>query len=640
MQLSRVLTRAGKAMWLLLLVPLLAIGATTAYLWNAPPDVHTFATVSVIAPEGQSTAATVTQAVDGFKSAVVSDTVAQLAAEDAGADLDVGHDLTAERVGTSNLVELRLTTEPGEDGDALLRALVARTNDALFSSTTRIRRGPGRAGAGELRRGDRRPRRSDEESGLLLPIEAYRAKAQRGDPAAGRARHGDASVDREAVQARLETPIAELDQIGESVNELENVQDQVIRTRDELATANQELDNVETRQQAASADESITVSELRASRTGGPRWSAARSPRPWSALALGGGLVLLIGLLRGPRRGRAGPRAGATAGQGGAPDGRSARGPPRSSTSAAPAAAAARCSPTCSARCRASVGRRGAVPLGARASCRTGCAAAASTSPPARSGTRSSTRRSGPATPARAGRRWPAAARRASRPRTRLRTLPAHLREARRAPPRTTSWPTSWTGCTPRSRPWPAPTWSSTPPSCRRTPRCSPGCDGIDLRVAHLVRDPRAAAYSWRRTKRQPDLGPGALMERRGAGKSAVLWSVWNRSLEMMCREPRRRLRRLTYEEFLADPRAAGPAACSTRSTLPPATSTAVFAGAGHRPPVGQPHGRRQPQPAPARAGPARARRRVADRMSRDRPRRGGALTWPTLRRYGYRLRG
>ena len=32
-------------------------------------------------------------------------------------------------------MELRLTTEPGEDGEALLRALVARTNDALFAST-------------------------------------------------------------------------------------------------------------------------------------------------------------------------------------------------------------------------------------------------------------------------------------------------------------------------------------------------------------------------------------------------------------------------------------------------------------------------------------------------------------------------
>lgn len=79
--------------------------------------------------------------------------------------------------------------------------------------------------------------------------------------------------------------------------------------------------------------------------------------------------------------------------------------------------------------------------------------------------------------------------------------------------------------------------------------------EGIELHVAHLVRDPRAAAYSWRRRKAQPDLGPGALMERRGATKSAVLWAVWNRSLESLAGDNRGAYARLTYEEFLADPR-------------------------------------------------------------------------------------
>ena len=139
-------------MWLLLLVPLLAIGATTAYLWNAAPDVHTFATISVIAPEGQSTAATVTQAVDGFKSAY--------------------------RAKLSEVTQLRL---------------------ALAT--------------------------------------------------------GDSSVNRDAVQERLQTANAELAKIGQSVNAFENVQDQVTRTRGDLATANQELDSVSTRQEAASADE-------------------------------------------------------------------------------------------------------------------------------------------------------------------------------------------------------------------------------------------------------------------------------------------------------------------------------------------------------------------------------------------------
>ena len=31
------------------------------------------------------------------------------------------------------------------------------------------------------------------------------------------------------------------------------------------------------------------------------------------------------------------------------------------------------------------------------------------------------------------------------------------------------------------------------------------GIEGVDVRVAHLVRDPRAAAFSWQRKKEQPD---------------------------------------------------------------------------------------------------------------------------------------
>jgi hypothetical protein len=301
MQLSRVLTRAGKAMWLLLLVPLIAIGATTTYLWNAAPDVHTFATVSVIAPEGQSTAATVTQAVDGFKSAVVSETVAKLAAEDADGNLDISHDLQVERVGTSNLVEMRLTTQPGEDGNAMTRALVARTNDALFASTT----ASAEAAVSQAQENyDKAIADRDDAvqaSGLLLPIESYRAKASEVTQLRVALAIGDSSVDRDAVQAKLTAAIKELNRIGGSVNSYENVQDQVIRSRGDLANANSELDSVETRQQAASADESITVSasEKQNSRTTMVRGAVAAAV---VGLALGGGLVLLIGLLRGPRK--------------------------------------------------------------------------------------------------------------------------------------------------------------------------------------------------------------------------------------------------------------------------------------------------------------------------------------------------
>jgi Sulfotransferase family len=74
---------------------------------------------------------------------------------------------------------------------------------------------------------------------------------------------------------------------------------------------------------------------------------------------------------------------------------------------------------------------------------------------------------------------------------------------------------------------------------------------GVEVSVAHLVRDPRGAAFSWRRTKEQPDRG--GLMEQRGAGKSAALWTAWNYGLERLFPEPGR-YARLTYEELLTAP--------------------------------------------------------------------------------------
>ncbi|WP_299033108.1 hypothetical protein [uncultured Pseudokineococcus sp.] len=52
---------------------------------------------------------------------------------------------------------------------------------------------------------------------------------------------------------------------------------------------------------------------------------------------------------------------------------------------------------------------------------------------------------------------------------------------------------------------------------------------GVDLRVVHLVRDPRATAWSWRRRKPTGDrAGAGALMPRPGLVRSSVLWVLWN----------------------------------------------------------------------------------------------------------------
>lgn len=76
----------------------------------------------------------------------------------------------------------------------------------------------------------------------------------------------------------------------------------------------------------------------------------------------------------------------------------------------------------------------------------------------------------------------------------------------------------------------------------------------VDLRVVHLVRDPRAAAWSWLRKKELPDNAAQAHMERISPLKSSLLWDVWNATTDRLW--PGRNHILVRYEDFVADPRA------------------------------------------------------------------------------------
>jgi hypothetical protein len=78
---------------------------------------------------------------------------------------------------------------------------------------------------------------------------------------------------------------------------------------------------------------------------------------------------------------------------------------------------------------------------------------------------------------------------------------------------------------------------------------------GVDLRVLHLIRDPRAAAYSWAKKKRQPDSTDREFMHRKSPSQSAVLWDAWNAAIEVLWRETPEKYLRLRYEDFVSDPR-------------------------------------------------------------------------------------
>ncbi|WP_436523809.1 sulfotransferase family protein [Actinoplanes sp. HUAS TT8] len=77
----------------------------------------------------------------------------------------------------------------------------------------------------------------------------------------------------------------------------------------------------------------------------------------------------------------------------------------------------------------------------------------------------------------------------------------------------------------------------------------------IDLRVVHVVRDARGVAYSWTKRVARPETDGADEMTRYSPGRSALLWNAHNAAFGLLARRgvPVRRIR---YEEFLADPRA------------------------------------------------------------------------------------
>lgn len=78
----------------------------------------------------------------------------------------------------------------------------------------------------------------------------------------------------------------------------------------------------------------------------------------------------------------------------------------------------------------------------------------------------------------------------------------------------------------------------------------------IDLYVVHLIRDPRATAYSWLRKKFNPSTGK--LMARYSPIKNAFFWTTFNLFTGLMWRNGNQTHKyiRVHYEDFVARPRA------------------------------------------------------------------------------------
>jgi len=159
---------------------------------------------------------------------------------------------------------------------------------------------------------------------------------------------------------------------------------------------------------------------------------------------------------------------------------------------------------------------------------------------------------------------------------------------------------------------------------------------GIQVHVVHLVRDPRATAFSFLRKKQLPDFGDDRVMITQAPLVSARRWALWQVVAELFWRRSGRYLQ-LRYEDFTRAPRAAVEEILALAGEQAAADSPFVD---DHTVRLGATH---SVSGNPNRFGTGDTAVRADDewtrRMRRADRRKVTAATWPLLLRYRYPLR-
>lgn len=153
------------------------------------------------------------------------------------------------------------------------------------------------------------------------------------------------------------------------------------------------------------------------------------------------------------------------------------------------------------------------------------------------------------------------------------------------------------------------------------------GRSDLDVRVLHLVRDPRATAQSWRRAKEY--------IPPMGVWRSASYWTAFNLASDRIGAAFPDRYLRLTYEQFTARPRESVEAVmrlAGVSGPAPVADDGSAVLGINHTV-TGNPDRLRQ---GPVRVAPDSF---SAGQLPRAHAALATALAAPALRRYGYGVR-
>lgn len=174
---------------------------------------------------------------------------------------------------------------------------------------------------------------------------------------------------------------------------------------------------------------------------------------------------------------------------------------------------------------------------------------------------------------------------------------------------------------------------SSKRPSFGAVVRRLPSCD---FYCVHMVRDPRASAFSWGNSRHRSMSGRREDVPRRGALNSTMRWNILNLEAELLLRQLPKRGMRFRYEDFVDAP---GDLASEVAAFVGEASATSPFVDRATilmRPNhmiAGNPSRRSVGQVTIQDTGRWSSAQRARDR------RVATAVALPFLHRYGYPLR-
>jgi capsular polysaccharide biosynthesis protein len=236
LQLAQIIRRTSALVWTLALIPALALATLMFLVTFTPSTYRVVGTIGVTTPTGSDTAASITQTVDSFRSALTTQAVLDETAEDVGLDRVREQDISSSRVGVSNFVDVEVRADDPDLLEPLVLALMENANDLLFAPAINAAEAQEDSAQEDF---DAVQTQIEETSteGVTIPVEKYRAKASevtqlRVALAAARARGtGEAN----ALQESLTEASGRLTTLSSQVRELEELAFQLDRARTRLS---------------------------------------------------------------------------------------------------------------------------------------------------------------------------------------------------------------------------------------------------------------------------------------------------------------------------------------------------------------------------------------------------------------------